>query len=104
MNHRKLINDAWTYNANIRAEDGPQPPRGWSAVLHGVLISLGIIAALVLVAMLMSHYALAQAGSGRTTGSVKDTTGALTDRPTTTTRLWRRTTISRTGQQYPGQI
>jgi hypothetical protein len=24
MNHRKLIDTAWTYNVNIRAEDGLQ--------------------------------------------------------------------------------
>src|SRR3984957_13449133 len=77
MNHRKLISDAWTYNANIRAEDGPQPPRGWRGLLDTVLIPLCFIAVLVLFAMLMGHSALAQAGSGRITGSVKDKTGAL---------------------------
>src|ERR1700730_6412708 len=77
MNHRKLINDAWTYNANIRAEDGPQPPTGWRALRDTVLIPLGFIFALALFSMLMSHSALAQAGSGRRAGSVKDTTGAL---------------------------
>jgi hypothetical protein len=77
MMHRKLMNDAWTYNANIRAEDGPQPPRGWRSLLDTLFIPLCFIAALVLFAMLMSHSAFAQAGSGRIAGSVKDTTGAL---------------------------
>jgi Carboxypeptidase regulatory-like domain len=77
MNHCKLINDAWTYNANIRAEDGPQPPRGWSSLVDTLLIPLGFILALALFSMVMSHSAFAQAGSGRIAGSVKDTTGAL---------------------------
>ncbi|WP_263366049.1 TonB-dependent receptor [Edaphobacter bradus] len=77
MNHLKLMNDVWTYNANIRAEDGPQPHTGWRAVLDTVLIPLIFILALVLFSMLMSHSAFAQAGSGRIAGSVKDTTGAL---------------------------
>src|SRR6202043_2385518 len=42
-----------------------------------VLIPIGFIFALALFSMLMSHSALAQAGSGRIAGSVKDTTGAL---------------------------
>ena len=77
MNHRKLINDAWTYSANIRAEDGPQPSRGWRAVLDDLLIPVGFILALILLSILMSHSALAQTGSGRITGSVKDASGAL---------------------------
>jgi hypothetical protein len=77
MNHRKLIDDAWTYNANIRAEDGPQPPRGWRALLDNLLIPVGFILALILLSILMSHSALAQTGSGRITGSVKDASGAL---------------------------
>jgi hypothetical protein len=77
MHHRKLINDAWTYNANIRAEDGPQPPRGWRAVLDTFLIPVGFILALILLSIFMSHSAFAQAGSGRIAGSVKDASGAL---------------------------
>jgi hypothetical protein len=77
MNHRKLIDNAWTYNVNIRAEDGPQPPRGWRALLDNLLIPVGFILALVLLSFLMSHSALAQTGSGRITGSVKDASGAL---------------------------
>jgi hypothetical protein len=77
MNPRKLINDAWMYNANIRAEDGLQPPRGSRALLDAVLIPLGFIIALLLLALLISHSALAQTGVGRITGAVKDATGAL---------------------------
>jgi hypothetical protein len=77
MNHRKLIDNAWTYNVNIRAEDGPQPPREWRAVLDNLLIPVGFILALILLSILMSHSALAQTGSGRITGSVKDASGAL---------------------------
>src|ERR1700722_12684256 len=77
MHHGKLINDAWTYNANIRAEDGPQPPRGWRSLLDTLFIPLCFIAALVLFATLTTHSAHAQAGSGRIAGSVKDATGAL---------------------------
>ena len=57
MNHRKLMNDAWTYNANIRAEDGPQPPTGWRALRDTVLIPLAFILALALFSVLMSHSA-----------------------------------------------
>ena len=77
MNHRKLIDDAWTYNVNIRAEDGPQPPRGWIALLDNLLIPLGFILALIPFSILMSHSALAQTGSGKITGSWKDASGAL---------------------------
>jgi hypothetical protein len=77
MNHRRLINDAWTYDVNIRAEDGPQPSRGWRALLDNLLIPLGFILALILLSILMGHSALAQTGSGRITGSVKDASGAL---------------------------
>src|ERR1700722_803127 len=77
MHHGKLINDAWTYNANIRAEDGPQPPRGWRSLLDTLFIPLCFIAALVLFATLTTHSAHAQAGSGRIAGSVKDASGAL---------------------------
>ena len=34
MNHRNLINDAWVYSSNVRAEDGLQPPRGWNVSYH----------------------------------------------------------------------
>src|ERR1700722_22776 len=77
MHHGKLINDAWTYNPNIRPEDGPQPPRGWRALLDTLLVPLCFIAVLVLFAMLTTHSAHAQAGSGRIAGSVKDASGAL---------------------------
>jgi hypothetical protein len=77
MNHRKLINDAWIYSSNARAEDGLRPSCGWRAMRDNVLVPLGILIALVVLALLMSHTALAQTGSGRIAGSVKDTTGAV---------------------------
>src|SRR4030081_252246 len=77
MNHRKLTNDAWTYNVNIRGEDGPQQPRRGRTQLDNLLTPVGFILALVLLSILMSHSAFAQTGSGRIAGSVKDTTGAL---------------------------
>ena len=69
MNHRKLMNDAWTYNANARAEDGQQPPTGWKALLDAVLIPLGFILAITLFAILLSHSALAQTVVGKIAGS-----------------------------------
>src|ERR1700733_10324792 len=77
MNNRRLINHPLTYNVNIRAEDGPPLPRGWRALLDNLLIPLGFILALILFSILMSHLALAQTGSGRITGSVKDANAAL---------------------------
>ena len=77
MYHRKLIDTAWTYNVNIRAEDGPQPPRGWRSLFDTLLVPLCFIAALVLFAMLTTHSAHAQARSGRMSdwddGKVEDT-------------------------------
>ena len=77
MNHRNLIDDAWVYSSNARAEDGLQPPRGWRALRDTVLVPLGVLAALLVLALFMSHTALAQTGSGRIAGSVKDGTGAV---------------------------
>ncbi|QNI32073.1 TonB-dependent receptor [Alloacidobacterium dinghuense] len=77
MNHRNLINDAWVYSSNARAEDGLEPPRGWRALRDTVLIPLGVFVVLLVLALFMSHTALAQTGSGRIAGSVKDATGAV---------------------------
>ena len=77
MIHRNLINTTPAQNLNFRAEDGQQPPTGWTAVRDAVLLSLGVILVLALFSMMMSHSAYAQGGSGRIAGSVKDTTGAL---------------------------
>jgi hypothetical protein len=77
MNHRNLINDAWVYSSNVRAEDGLQPPGGWRALCDTVLVPLGLYVALFLILLLTSHTALAQTGSGRIAGSVKDASGAV---------------------------
>ena len=77
MNHRNLINDAWVYSSNARAEDGLQPPRGWRALRDTVLIPLGVFAVLLVLALFMSHTALAQTGSGRIAGSARDATAAV---------------------------
>jgi hypothetical protein len=76
MNHRKLINDAWTYNANLRAEDDSRE-RDRNAFHELVLVPLGFLGSTLLLILLMSHSAFGQAGSGRIAGSVKDTTGAV---------------------------
>jgi Carboxypeptidase regulatory-like domain len=77
MNHRNLINDAWVYSSNVRAEDGQQPPRGWRGLRGTVLVPLKVFAVLLVLALFMSPTALAQTGSGRIAGSVKDATGAV---------------------------
>jgi hypothetical protein len=77
MNHRNLINDAWVYSSNVRAEDGLQAPRGWRALCDTVLLPLGLYVALFLILLLTSQTALAQTGSGRIAGSVKDASGAV---------------------------
>jgi hypothetical protein len=77
MNHRNLINDAWVYSSNVRAEDGPQPPGGWRALRDTVLVPVGLYVALFLLLLVASQRALAQTGSGRIAGSVKDASGAV---------------------------
>jgi hypothetical protein len=77
MNHRNLINDAWVYSFNARAEDGLKPPAGWRAVYDRLLVPLGLYVALFLLLLLASQRALAQTGSGRIAGSVKDASGAV---------------------------
>jgi Carboxypeptidase regulatory-like domain len=78
MNHRNLIiNDAWVYSSNARAEDGLQTPRGWRALRDTVLVPLGLYVALFLILLFATHTGLAQTGSGRIAGSVKDASGAV---------------------------
>ena len=76
MNHRNLINDAWVYSSNIRAEDGSQPTAG-RTLCDTVLVPLGFYIALFLLLLVVTHTALAQTGSGRIAGSVKDASGAV---------------------------
>jgi hypothetical protein len=51
MEYTESMNDAATYQSNIRAEDGMQPVSHWNALYEGVLIPVGTLAAVV-VAML----------------------------------------------------
>jgi hypothetical protein len=77
MEHRRLFDDAWTYNSNLRAEDGPQMQNQKSAFREFILVPIGFLFAILLAILLMSHSAFGQAGSGRIAGSVKDETGAV---------------------------
>jgi hypothetical protein len=77
MNHRKLINDAWTNNATLRAEDSSHERDPRNAFHEFVLLPLGFLGSILLLILLMSHSAFGQAGSGRIAGSVKDETGAV---------------------------
>lgn len=77
MKHRKLSNDAWVYNANLRAEDGYQPQLR-SKASPAARIGIGIVLLLTALAilMLLTTHAWGQT-SGRITGVVKDPTGAV---------------------------
>ena len=77
MEHRRLFDDAWTYNSNLRAEDGSQMQDRKSAFRELILVPIGFLCAILLVIFLMSYSAFGQAGSGRIAGSVKDKTGAV---------------------------
>jgi hypothetical protein len=80
MEHRRLLDDAWIYNTHLRAEDGSRAQDQQNAFHEFVTVPLGFLGAIVLIVLIvlfMSCSALAQAGSGRIAGSVKDTTGAL---------------------------
>ena len=74
MKHRKLINDAWVYNANLRAEEGYQPR---SKASPAVRVGVGIILLLTaLMLILVTTNAWGQS-SGKITGVVKDSTEAV---------------------------
>jgi hypothetical protein len=70
MEHRRLIDDAWTYNSNLRAEDGSQMQDRKSAFRELMLVPIGFLCATLLLILLMSHSGFGQAGSGRNAGSV----------------------------------
>lgn len=75
MKHRKSINDAWVYNANLRAEDGYRPcGKSSRAARVGIEIIL-FLATLAMLLPLTTH-AWGQT-SGKITGVVKDPTGAV---------------------------
>jgi hypothetical protein len=77
MEHRRLLNDAWSYNPNLRAEDGSRIPDRRSAFRDFILIPIGFVFATLLTILLITCSAFGQAGSGRIAGSVKDATGAV---------------------------
>ena len=77
MEHRRLLDNAWTYNANLRAEDGSRIPDRTSALREFILIPIGFVLATLSIILLITCSAFGQAGSGRIAGSVKDATGAV---------------------------
>jgi hypothetical protein len=77
MEHRRLLNDAWSYNPNLRAEDGSRTPDRRSAFRDFILIPIGFVFATLLTILLITCSAFGQAGSGRIAGSVEDATGAV---------------------------
>ena len=77
MKHRELIDDAWTYNANLRAEDGYHPePRGKASPAMRIGIGILLFLTLIAILILLTTHAWGQT-SGRITGIVKDLTGAV---------------------------
>src|SRR6202045_781833 len=77
MKHNKVFNYAANNSTKLRAEDGSRLRDQRSAFHELVLIPFSFLGAVLLLILLMSHSALAQAGSGRLAGSVKDATGAV---------------------------
>ncbi|HWZ49951.1 MAG TPA: carboxypeptidase-like regulatory domain-containing protein, partial [Granulicella sp.] len=80
-NHN-IVSRVENNSIKLRAEDGSQVPDQQSAFREFVLIPFSFLGAVLLLILLMSHSALAQAGSGRLAGSVKDATGAVIPRST----------------------
>jgi hypothetical protein len=77
MKHRQFFNKAVNNCSKLRAEDGSRVPDQQSAFRECVLVPFSFLGAVLLLIVLLSHSALAQAGSGRIAGSVKDATGAV---------------------------
>jgi hypothetical protein len=86
MEHRRLLHDAWSYNANLRAEDGSRVQDRTSAFRALILIPIGFLFATLLLALLITCSAFGQAGSGRIAGSVKDASGAVISSSSVTLR------------------
>lgn len=76
MEHRKLFDDARTYNTNLRAEDGAPRHNRRSDLQELVIVPLGFLVAVVLIWFAASIHANAQTG-GRIAGTVKDPSGAV---------------------------
>src|ERR1700733_10059289 len=77
MEHRRLLDDAWSCNAILRAEDGSRIPDRTSAFREFILIPVGFVFATLLIILVITSSAFGQAESGRIAGSVKDATGAV---------------------------
>ncbi len=77
MTHNKVFINASNHSTKLRAEDGSQVRDRQSAFHELVLVPFSFLGAVLLLIVLLSHAALAQAGSGRIAGSVKDATGAV---------------------------
>ena len=77
MEHRRLFDDAWSYNSNRRAEDGSWMQDRKSVFQEFILVPIAFLCATLLLNLFMSCSAFGQAGSGRIAGSVKDATGAV---------------------------
>jgi hypothetical protein len=54
MEHRRLFDDAWNYNANLRAEDGFRMPDRTSAFREFILIPIGFVFATLLIILLIT--------------------------------------------------
>jgi hypothetical protein len=54
MEHRKILDDAWNYNPNLRAEDGFRLPDRTSALRDFILIPIGFVFATLLIILLIT--------------------------------------------------
>jgi hypothetical protein len=54
MEHRRLVEDAWSYNPNLRAEDGFRIPDRTRALREFILIPFGFVFATLLIIILIT--------------------------------------------------
>jgi hypothetical protein len=54
MEHRRIFNNAWHYNPNLRAEDGFRIPDRTSALRDFILIPLGFVFATLLLILFIT--------------------------------------------------
>jgi hypothetical protein len=55
MEHRRILDDAWNYNPNLRAEDGFRIPDQSSALREFILIPVGFVFATLLIIFLITY-------------------------------------------------
>jgi hypothetical protein len=77
MEHIRLPDETWTYETDLRAENGAADHTRRSDFQEYVVAPVVFLVAILLFIWLMSLSAFAQAGSGRISGTVKDASGAL---------------------------